>query len=496
MISHGVNVFFFWGICLFLVSSTASAADPLLNYSNRNQAYSGWSGAVRGDLRTIGMAGALVGLGDSWAGATYNPAGLGLTLGYTGAQINTNRIKDGFVQTEDQEVRTSNYGAFASTYPWGFAMGYWSPQKVGARYGLPNNGGTITHQHVVDEFRVSAARSFFDHKLAVGLGLIYGQGRAELGFPGNTSANRQEKNASLSGSLGVLYQLDKRILLGLSFTLPVTYKIGGRQPNTPGISNYFQDIKSPAIIGLGIGWIPNNIFRAGFSVMRISATENTALFSDQNRAVGASATYQPSFGIEYRWADFKNFQGKVNLGSYLEAARLSDIGPRFHWTGAFEANPYIFNLGFAYDRGSNYRNSIFSFGIDILRTLRWIDVIPQESRRVYRRWFANPFRYSDNGLPRTLVTNWDGSGSTPGEIIDIGKQIPKRLGKKVDTTFKNLGKFIKGEDGKKVRKKKKRQRKKNLKGKGVSKKNSTTKNNRKKNLLKKRSKNVRTTKSQ
>ncbi len=437
-----------------LIVGTDCFANPVLPYTNRFRDYSGWSGGVRGDIRTIGMAGALVGLGDSWAGATYNPAGLAMTLDYTGAQLNSNRIRDGYIQDEDQEVRSSNFGIFGSVYPWGFALGHWSPQKVGARYQLLNGGALVNNQIAVDEFRISLARLFFQDKLSIGGNLIFGRGRAEIGFLGNSELRSKEAITSFGGSLGVLYKFKNRFLIRINYSFPVDYGLSGRDPNSPGLTNFFQNIKTPEIIGVGFGWVPNQIFRIGLSLQRISATPGVALFSDQERLVGEVATYQPSVGIDYRWADFPNFLGKLNIGSYLESARLSGIGPRPHWTGAIEANPYIANLGLAFDIGPKYRNVIFSFGIDGLRALRWLNVIPPARPRSFGRWFANPFLSSEAGLPRAMVENWDGTGSTPSELIEIGKKIPKKLGKKVGSTIKGIQQIFKGEDLEKQRKEK------------------------------------------
>ena len=93
---------------LLLLAPDLAQAEPVLPYSLRTHEYSAWDTTVRGDLGTVGMAGATVGLGDTRIGSVDNPAGLGMTLDSTGIEITGSSIQDGYIQAYPSLITTGS----------------------------------------------------------------------------------------------------------------------------------------------------------------------------------------------------------------------------------------------------------------------------------------------------------------------------------------------------------------------------------------------------
>ena len=74
-----IVVWIFWAGVVGSLRMGSLHADPL-PYTVRTQPYNAWPTTVRGDIRTVGMAGASVGLGDTFIASTANPAGPAMTL--------------------------------------------------------------------------------------------------------------------------------------------------------------------------------------------------------------------------------------------------------------------------------------------------------------------------------------------------------------------------------------------------------------------------------
>src|SRR3954465_6490571 len=112
-------------ICIFLVTANLHSARALdlLPYSTRTHTYSAWSTAARGDLRTVGMSGATVGLADTFIAALDNPAGLAMTLNGIDANFTTNFVYDGNIQSFDKSKGFYDFGIASDSYPWGFSIG-------------------------------------------------------------------------------------------------------------------------------------------------------------------------------------------------------------------------------------------------------------------------------------------------------------------------------------------------------------------------------------
>src|SRR5690606_250904 len=97
-----------WNLILWIFVFQSSAivfvyGDPL-PYGTRTRPYSGYLEGATGDVQTIGMAGATVGLGDTLVGALDNPAGLALTLDSTGALYSQNSISDKTIQNPNERL--------------------------------------------------------------------------------------------------------------------------------------------------------------------------------------------------------------------------------------------------------------------------------------------------------------------------------------------------------------------------------------------------------
>ncbi len=414
-------------IGLLLGWALTAYADPsLLPYTTRTQAYSGWSGTVRGDIRTIGMAGALVGLADSWTGSALNPAGLAMTLGGCGVQVNGNHLHDGELQDFNETLTTHNFGAVANPYPYGFSLGYWSPTSEGQRYLLPSSGEEVLADVSVKEFRATVSRVFWDNRLSLGAGMILAQAIKSLSLSARNQ-NFTDHSFAVGANIGALLQLERRWLLGLSYTLPMTFTATSGEVITPGIAQFFQTVRSPEVLGLGTAWIPSRIFKFGFSVLVIGRTPGTALLSDESKTVGRKVTFQPRLGMEYRLLDYKDLESFVTAGTYYEPTRIEGSRSRTHFTGGFEINPWILNFGWGLDRADRFTNYIFSAGIDVIRLLRKIDVVPAEKRPEYAGFAPRVGTISEAGLPRPLSKTWDGLADTPSDILQIGRNIPDRL---------------------------------------------------------------------
>ena len=417
----------FAALILFLGWLPSVSADPsLLPYTTRTQGYSGWSGAVRGDIRTVGMSGAMVGLADSWAGASSNPAGLAMTLGSSGAQINSNRVYDGELQDFNEALDTRNFGAVANPYPYGLSVGYWSPSSEGQRYLLPGTREEVLANVSVKEFQATASRVIWNDRLSLGISLILGQAVKSLELP-SRNQSFVDHSFGFGAAAGAMLQLERRWLIGLSFSLPITFPANPGEVNTPGIGGFFQTVRSPAVLGLGTSWIPSRVFRFGLSLLFVGTTPNSALLSDERRTVGQNTTLQPRFGAEYRLLDFRDLESFLTGGSYYENTRIDGNQSRLHFTGGFEINPWILNFGWGIDRANHYSSYIFSAGIDVIRLMRKLDVIPREKRPAYAGFAPNIRTNSEAGLPRPLSRHWDGLADTPSDIIRIGKGIPDKL---------------------------------------------------------------------
>jgi hypothetical protein len=424
-----------WGKRLILVGVVLAApaawsAPPTLPYSSRTRPYNAANTTVHGDLRTIGLAGATVGLADSFIASYDNPAGLAMTLSGGGLLFSGNTFTDGHIQDPTQNLTTYDLGAYSSEYPWGWGLGFSNQYTEGAKYVLPTTGETALMEVFTREIRISAARVLFDHRVSIGLSLILAQAAREIEFePDPTTGVRSpglgSYSYSMGAQLGLLFQLPKRWLIGISATTPVSFE--NDLANNPSVMPGFnQHVIVPWKLNVGVGWIPSRFMRFGAGLYFLGLSPNAALISNQNTAVGLGATMQPRVGAFYRLVEFKEVVMEIATGSYLEFPRIAGHGPRLHWTGGAEIKPWIFNVGVALDLGENYQNYLLSIGVDIGKVLQKLDLIPTEWHPPYAGFFPNPLRYHDEGLPPPINPTWRRHG--PGtNVLQIGRELPGRV---------------------------------------------------------------------
>ncbi|MGK5087686.1 hypothetical protein WDW86_09020 [Bdellovibrionota bacterium FG-2] len=427
----------FFGFFFLSLISHFSRADDVLPYTKRTQSYAGFANTVRGDLRTVGMAGAMVGLADSYVGVIDNPAGLAMTADSNGIQFSGNVIQDGFVQPYLAMVSSNNYSLMATPYPWGFGFSLWSPQEEADRFRFGSVGGDrIDVSLKIWEYRWAVARTFWDNRFSLGGALALSQARESMGFPEDTvvsGASVFTKDVyALGFTLGGLVQLPKRGLLGVSYISPLRQSFEAADQPGRGVENFYQPVQTPQRLAFGGAWIPNRVFRASAGMYFMGSMENTALMSDDSKTVGARWTAQPRVGLAYTAADFKYYKAYLHLGSYFESSRTAGYGDRMHFTGAVDLNLWFVNLGWGVDKAREYRNFIYTAGIDIGRFLRAFDLIPPEKRPPQAGFFPDPFYLSDAGLPRSLVKEWKPGEHNPN-VIELGLQLPGRLQEKFTT---------------------------------------------------------------
>ncbi|MGE0614570.1 MAG: hypothetical protein AB7P04_02930 [Bacteriovoracia bacterium] len=405
----------------------AHAADPI-SYATRSHPYSGWGNTIRGDIRSIGMAGATFGLADTFIGSLENPAGLAMTLPNSGLQASGNLLYDGNVQNYDESVSSSILIAGINAYPAGFSFSYWTPNREGQPYTL-TTGETIQPAVSASEFRLSAARTLAQDRFALGISLVLGKGNRTLVYPDRGNIESSATDYRLGVVIGALYQFPRRWLLGLTYASAMTYQSSNRTDLTHGIDQFYQDILVPHRVGIGAGWIPNRFFRFGFGFAVTGPISGATLLRDDQTPVGDGVTVQPRLGAHYLFVDYAEFNAALSLGSYLEPSRVAGARTRVHGTVGIEINPWIFNLGWALDKSTRYSNYIFSVGLDVIKAMTKLDLVPEAWKPSHAGFFPSPSRLSETGLPRPLVRNWDERMNAP-DIIQVSKELPKKLEEK------------------------------------------------------------------
>lgn len=433
-------------LLLAIAQASPTWAQVPLPYTTRTHDYTGWSTTIRGDIRTIGMSGAMVGLADTFIASGENPAGLAMTMDGVAAQISGNDIKDLNIQSYDEHIKSTNLGAAASIYPWGLSLGYWSPQREGQTYHYPNLGPGLADDAMTDisvrEFRIGLAHILFDNHLSIGGSLTLGQVDESIEFHQLQSLNQTSHSYAIGGSLGALYKFRNRVLLGLTYHFPMHYTINPQTNPTPGVNQLFQSVQTPPRLGLGLGWIPNRHFRYGVTLLLIGPTQNTALLSDDQRLIGQNWVTQPRVGASYVLAEYSDFKAEITAGSYYEFSRIQGYSGRLHGTAGLELNPWVFNVGWGIDESVKYHNFIFAIGVDFIRLFRKLDLIPPPRSVAHDGLLPRPFKYSDEGLSRPLAKVYTAHAETPSDIFEIGKEIPKKLEKKIESIGNSVKEFI------------------------------------------------------
>lgn len=410
-------------LLIFLVLPSSAFADIPLPYGTRTKAYSGYSTVVRGDNENVGMADAGVAIPGSISSLETNPAGLTMTMGSVSAQINSNEMQDrGITGSSDKKVRSSLWGLAVTPNDWGYSITSYSPSFEGARYtslatGQPNDI-EVSHRQV----RLSVARAILKRRLSLGFSLQLDQATREI-------SGENFGASGVSFKVGAIYHLKNHFLLGASFS--PKQELGGSDANSgnPQLPGFAQPIRTPMLLNVGAGWIPNRFFSLGLAVVAVGETENTALLRDENRVVGGSFTFQPRIGASYTIAQYKFIKVSTAIGAYYEDPRTEGVPKRIHTTFAFQVNPYFMNVGFGIDRAERFNNVTFSIGVDIVRTLRTFKVIPSDSVPPLNGFWPKPLLVQADGLPENLTYGEEKDFSSPsvGDVKSIIEEIPANI---------------------------------------------------------------------
>lgn len=397
----------------------AAQADPL-PYSNRSQDYSAWTAATRGDITTVGMAGATLAVPSSIAGAEANSAGYAMEMPSLSVQINSVTLHDQAVQRTGQSFTSGQFGVGVSAAPWGFGIAYYSPLTESGTFDVA--GRKLPMEVSLKEFRFTVARSFLESRLA--LGFSVGLEKAVREF-GPTDFN----SWGFGAHLGALYRLEDHVFLGASYVPEMHLDPSGISGSVPGLTGLDRGVWLPAQIGLGVGWRPNRFFKGGFSLNYVAPTRNTALLADQSIATGLNPTWIPRLGASYVIAEFNKWRLEGAAGTYYEPSRLSDEANRLHGTGELEAEIYFADVGLGVDAAANYRNVLVSVGVNVVSLMRTFKLIPADSVPAYSGFFPPIDRISADGLPGAMTTGEKKNYKEPSlqEMQKIVSEIPKKI---------------------------------------------------------------------
>lgn len=414
---------------LLCASGQSFAETSLLPYKKRTLGYSGWSSTIRGDIRTLGMAGAMVGIGDTFIASGYNPAGVAMTNRSLSLQITGNAIHDGEVQRYDQTLTSYNLGLAASLYPWGLSVGYWSPQNEGQMYRFEEDGERFYPDFRTREYRVSLSRLFFEDRLSFGVSALLAQADKRVEFPDSPESGTSHHGYAPGVHLGLMYRLPRNLLLGLTYSNPIDIRSDSSTNPSPMLQGFFQTVKIPYRLGAGVGWVPNPFFRAGLDFYLIGKTHDVALLSDETRKVGQEVTIQPRLGFSYTLFETKRLMLEIAGGTYYEMSRILGAPHRWHATGGLQLSGWLLNFGWGIDNAPNYVNYIYSFGIDVVRTMRKLDLIPQD-RSISGGFMPSPWKVSETGLSRPLcaaTATTEAPANESADILKIGQELPEKL---------------------------------------------------------------------
>jgi hypothetical protein len=415
-------------ILLGLMATAAARAEIVFPYAQRTRAYSGYQATVRGDDQVVGMAGATVAIPDSVSALETNPAGLTMTMGSVTAQINSNEATDQRLTGSDQiKVRSTQWGLTATPNKWGYAVAYYSPSYEGGHYISPVTGAAHNYEVSTKKLRLSVSRGLMKRRLSVGAGIELNQGIRRIGALSDDAIG-------VSFQLGALYHIRNHYLVGMSFSPP--QELGSNTGGTGAgeLPGFARPIRSPMLLNVGVGWIPNRYFSFGVSVIAVGTTENTALLQDQSVTVGNEITLQPRMGMSYILGEYKNLRISTAAGAYYETSRIAGASDRLHGTFSFQVKPWFVNAGIGVDRAEHYNNVFLSVGFDIVRTLRTFNIIPREPVPPLSGFFPPPTRVSADGLPDGLTAGENREFESPsvGDVKDIIENIPTNI----ENTFK------------------------------------------------------------
>ncbi len=369
------------------------------------------------------MAGATVAIPGSISALETNPAGLTMTMGSVSAQINSSETRDRTVNGSDSKPIMNRQGGLAVVPGnWGYAITYYTPSYEGGSYTSPTTGRTSDYEVSIRQLRFSVARSFLNKRLSLGLNFNIDHATRVAGAEDSSATD-------FSYKLGAIYHLRNHFLVGMSYTPPQDIGDGLARSGGNDLPGFAQPIKTPMILTIGTGWIPNRYFSLGFSVATVGTTSNSALLRDQNKPVGEYLTLQPRMGASYMIAEYKWVRISTAVGAYYETPRIKEAPNRLHGTFALQVNPWFLNIGFGLDEAERYNNLTFSVGIDIVRTARTLKIIPKDTMPPRNGFWPEPFPVRADGLPPALTEGEKKEFSSPsvGDVGTIIEEIPKNI---------------------------------------------------------------------
>jgi hypothetical protein len=411
-----------------VLSGTVTAhAVTVFPYSQRTKPYTGWNSGVRGDDTIVGMSDATVALPFNIGASELNPAGFAMLQGSVNAQVSGTEISDRQIQPDGTKIKSNYYGLAINPPPWGFAVTSYSPAFESGTFRSPVSGHDVDSEVSVRELRFSVSRMFLHDTAAVGVSLDLAKANREIG-----GANENQVSAGFK--IGGLYKLKDHLTLGLTLSPQNTIKGNPTSANQQGeMPGFAQPIILPTIAGAGVGWTPNRFFQVGASVLYVARTSDTALLADQSVAVGQYATLQPRLGATYTFFQFTHFKGDLAAGSYYEVSRVEGDSNRLHATASMDVNIYMFNTGVGLDRATGYRNVMVGVGIDIIRTLRALDIVPKDNLPPYDGFFPTPHEISADGLSEGLSHGEPKSvpNQSLGDVKQIIEAAPGKISDKI-----------------------------------------------------------------
>lgn len=408
----------------FLTLSPARAQSPF-PYSARTRSYNGWNTAIQGDVNMLGMAGATIAIPRSISAAEFNPASFAMTLESIKASLNSNTIRDDHIHAKNK-YDTSQWGLGISPSPWGFGFTFFTPSAEVGTYTSPNTLNTVEAEVRVRQYRLSIAR-MFGKKLSLGLSVGISQMSQTLG-------DMNVKTAAPAVRFGALYKLQNLWIIGASLSPRIDIGPPNDPPYQQDMPGFFNSVMVPVVGSAGVGWVPNQFFRAGFGLTVVGKSRNAALLGDENALIGEHITFQPSLGASYVIQEHRFLRTEVSAGTYFETSRISGRSSRLHGTFGIDLTPWFLTTGLAFDLSAGYSNVLFVVGIDVIRTLRTFDLVPQPALKPYNGFFPKPTEVSADGLPAGLAKGEKQTvpSENLGSVKELIKEIPARLEKKLD----------------------------------------------------------------
>lgn len=417
-----------------LVGASALAADPL-PYTTRTLGYTGQSTTIRGDVKTLGLAGTTLGMPDTIQSTIDNPAGFAALGNGVAAELAVNTATDSAIQTES--LGSVALGAGVNNYPWGFSLTYASPRSEGQTYAV-SGVGDRKFSLGLEELKLSVGRVLWDRiSLGVGIGILTGS---------ETLHTFSEQSTGFRFSGGLLLRLPQSLLFGASVHSGTNLAFAAWNPMS-GFSGFFQEMQVPAKAAFGLAWMPNRFFRGGISLDYIAPSSSVALLRSESNTIGSRPTFQPHLGVSYAAIDLRAIDVQVSLGSYFEMSRTTGEPDRLHLTAGFELKPWVLFFAWGMDLAYGYSSHVFAGGIDVLRLLSRLGALPREYRPPLGGVFPSISHTSDVGLPRFLVRDWEmdpRSHVRQQSIEAIGDHFRDSLGESLSNTPDELNELGKG----------------------------------------------------